>query len=292
MNKIIILLALVALSCKASAQNKQSGATAPGRHNTVVRRKQIDTANLRILYAWNAEDIKQDSTYLDLGQLLIGKKMTKYCSLFVEQADDERVKWHKANPHAQSVPNGKWWMRGKKPDIWSEYQYSDIFVHGDTLNEWAMMPLGQEWPLRYEEKIQPFGWKLGTERKTILGHECQRATCHWRGRDYVAWFAPDIPIRRGPWKFGGLPGLILKIYDTRHLYTFEAVGIEKGSFPIWQYPKEEYKKSTRRQTWKLQVAFNRNYLLTSGRRRYDPNAPGGMGAPMSAPHPYEPMELE
>ena len=292
MNKIIILLALVALSCKASAQNKQSGATAPGRHNTVVRRNQIDTANLRILYAWNAEDIKQDSTYLDLGQLLIGKKMTKYCSLFVEQADDERVKWHKANPHAQSVPNGKWWMRGKKPDIWSEYQYSDIFVHGDTLNEWAMMPLGQEWPLRYEEKIQPFGWKLGTERKTILGHECQRATCHWRGRDYVAWFAPDIPIRRGPWKFGGLPGLILKIYDTRHLYTFEAVGIEKGSFPIWQYPKEEYKKSTRRQTWKLQVAFNRNYLLTSGRRKYDPNAPGGMGAPMSAPHPYEPMELE
>lgn len=292
MNKIIILLALVALSCKASAQNKQSGATAPGRHNTVVQRKCIDTANLRILYAWNAEDIKQDSTYLDLGQLLIGKKMTKYCSLFVEQADDERVKWHKANPHAQSVPNGKWWMRGKKPDIWSEYQYSDIFVHGDTLNEWAMMPLGQEWPLRYEEKIQPFGWELGTERKTILGHECQRATCHWRGRDYVAWFAPDIPIRRGPWKFGGLPGLILKIYDTRHLYTFEAVGIEKGSFPIWQYPKEEYKKSTRRQTWKLQVAFNRNYLLTSGRRRYDPNAPGGMGAPMSAPHPYEPMELE
>lgn len=292
MNKILFLLALAALCCEASAQHKQSGATAPGRHNTVVQRKRIDTANLRILYAWNADDIKQDSTYLDLGQLLIGKKMTKYCSLFVEQADDERVKWHKANPRAQSVPNGTWWMRGKRPNVWSEYQYSDIFIHGDTLNEWAMMPLGQEWPLRYEEKIQPFGWKLGTERKTILGHECQRATCHWRGRDYVAWFAADIPIRRGPWKFGGLPGLILKIYDTAHLYTFEAVGIEKGTFPIWQYPNEEYKKSTRRQTWKLQVAFNRNYLLTSGRRKYDPNAPGGMGDPMSAPHPYDPMELE
>ena len=66
MNKIIILLALAAMSCGASAQNKQSGATAPGRHNTVVRRKQIDTANLRILYAWNAEDIKPKSVIRDL----------------------------------------------------------------------------------------------------------------------------------------------------------------------------------------------------------------------------------
>ncbi|MBR1788052.1 MAG: GLPGLI family protein [Bacteroidaceae bacterium] len=287
-----LMLAFLAVCGEASAQWKQSGAIAPWNHNTVVRRKAIDTANMRILYAWNADNIKEDSTYLDLGQLQIGKRVTKYSSLFVEQANDERIKWHKANPRAQNVPSGGRWMRGKKPDAWSEYQYSHIFIHGDTLNEWAVLPPGQDWPLRYEEKIVPFGWKLGTETQVILGHKCQRATCHWRGRDYVAWFAPDIPIRRGPWKFGGLPGLILKIYDTDRLYTFEAVAIEKGSFSIWQYPKEEFKKATRKQTWKLQVAYNRNYLLASGRRKYDPNAPGFMGEPMSAPHKYDPMELE
>jgi len=293
MNKRMTIVFVLATLCVAmNGQQKQSGAKASGSHSTVVRRKAIDTANMRILYAWGATDISNDSTYLDLGQLQIGSRVMKYCSLFREQADDERVKWHKQNPKASGVPNGSWWMRGREPDIWSEYQYSQLYFRGDTLDEWAMMPMGQEWPQRYTEVMQPMKWALHAETRTIIGHKCQRATCHWRGRDYEAWFAPDIPIRRGPWKFGGLPGLILKIYDTRHLYTFEAVGIEKGRFPVWQYPEDEFKKSSRQHTWKLQVAFNRNYWLTAGIREYDPSAPNFMGAPKSNPHPYDPMELE
>lgn len=119
MQKIILTaFALAAVCGRALAQYKQSGAMLPmNKHNTVLARKAIDTADLRILYAWGATDITQDSTYLDCGQLQIGKKMTKYCSLFVEQADDERVKWAKANPHPKGYPNGTWWMRGRKPDI-------------------------------------------------------------------------------------------------------------------------------------------------------------------------------
>ena len=154
MNKRILISSFfLAVVCGgASAQWKQSGARANGSHSTVVARKAIDTANLRIKYAWGATDITQDSTYLDCGQLLIGRHMTKYSSWFVEIADSQRVEWAKKNPHAQGVPNGTWWMRGKKPGIWSEYQYSNIFIHGDTLNEWAMMPMGQEWPHRHDDK--------------------------------------------------------------------------------------------------------------------------------------------
>ena len=216
--------------------------------------------------------------------------MTKYSSWFVEVADSERVQWAKMNPHAQSVPNGTWWMRGKKPGIWSEYQYSNIFIHGDTLNEWSVMPMGQEWPQRYEEKWSGQEWTLEEDTASFLGHPCQKATCRWRGRDYVAWFAPDIPIRRGPWKFGGLPGLIMKIHDVDSLYTFEAVAIENGNFPLWKYPKEEFMKSSRTHTWKLQVAYNRNYKKTAGRRRMNPD--GTIGDLLSEPHEYEPLELE
>ena len=313
MNKriITIIIALTAVCSWASAQRKQSGARANGSHIIVLGRKVIDTANLRIKYAWGATDITQDSTYLDCGQLLIGQHMTKYSSWFVEVADSQRVEWARKNPHPQGVPNGTWWMRGKVPGIWSEYQYSNIFIHGDTLNEWAVMPMGQEWPQRYEEKWEGQEWKLetlysppaggnqrgnesspagGPQGAVILGHRCQKATCHWRGRDYVAWFAPDIPIRRGPWKFGGLPGLIMKIHDVDSLYVFEAVAIEKGNFPIYQYPKEEFMKSTRAHTWKLQVAYNRNYLKTAGIRSF--NEDGTIGDLKSSPHEYDPMELE
>ena len=292
MNKknFIFTFIFVTVCISTNAQWKQSDAYASGMHNTVVRRKAIDTASLRIKYAWGATDITQDSTYLDCGQLLIGQRMTKYSSWFVEVADSQRVQWAKMNPHAQSVPNGTWWMRGKKPGIWSEYQYSNIFIHGDTLNEWAVMPMGQEWPQRYEEKWSGQDWTLQADTASFLGHQCQKATCHWRGRDYIAWFAPDIPIRRGPWKFGGLPGLIMKIHDVDSLYVFEAVAIEKGEFPIWQYPKEEFMKSSRMKTWKLQKAFNLNYPKTAGRRRF--NEDGTIGDLISRPHEYNPLELE
>lgn len=292
MNKknFIFTFIFVTVCISTNAQWKQSDAYASGMHNTVVRRKAIDTASLRIKYAWGATDITQDSTYLDCGQLLIGQRMTKYSSWFVEVADSQRVQWAKMNPHAQSVPNGTWWMRGKKPGVWSEYQYSNIFIHGDTLNEWAVMPMGQEWPQRYEEKWNGQDWTLQGDTASFLGHQCQKAMCHWRGRDYIAWFVPDIPIRRGPWKFGGLPGLIMKVHDVDSLYVFEAVAIENGNFPIWQYPKDEFMKSSRQKTWKLQKAFNLNYSKTAGRRRMNPD--GTIGDLISRPHEYDPLELE
>ena len=292
MNKknFIFTFIFVTVCISTNAQWKQSDAYASGMHNTVVRRKAIDTASLRIKYAWGATDITQDSTYLDCGQLLSGQRMTKYSSWFVEVADSQRVQWAKMNPHAQSVPNGTWWMRGKKPGVWSEYQYSNIFIHGDTLNEWAVMPMGQEWPQRYEEKWNGQDWTLQGDTASFLGHQCQKAMCHWRGRDYIAWFAPDIPIRRGPWKFGGLPGLIMKVHDVDSLYVFEAVAIENGNFPIWQYPKDEFMKSSRQKTWKLQKAFNLNYSKTAGRRRMNPD--GTIGDLISRPHEYDPLELE
>lgn len=45
---------------------------------------------------------------------------------------------------------------------------------------------------------------------TIAGHECYLAETNFRGRHWRAWYAPDIPLQLGPWKFCGLPGMILK----------------------------------------------------------------------------------
>ncbi|PKP22106.1 MAG: GLPGLI family protein, partial [Bacteroidetes bacterium HGW-Bacteroidetes-22] len=48
-----------------------------------------------------------------------------------------------------------------------------------------------------------------------------------RGRDYIAWFAPDLPISEGPYKFSGLPGLILEVTDTHSNFHFQCTGIRK-----------------------------------------------------------------
>ncbi|MDR1197714.1 MAG: GLPGLI family protein [Prevotellaceae bacterium] len=91
--------------------------------------------------------------------------------------------------------------------------------------------------LNYFEYIEDFElpkWTVHKETQTILSHPCLKATCRFRGRDYIAWYATDIPISRGPYKFAGLPGLILKIADTEDLYSFECTGIKKANAPMYK----------------------------------------------------------
>ncbi len=75
-------------------------------------------------------------------------------------------------------------------------------------------------------KLQ-FNWKLNTAKDTtILGYKCYKAACRFAGRDYVAWYTPDIPISNGPYKFTGLPGLILSVADTKNQHRFHIYKIK------------------------------------------------------------------
>ena len=84
----------------------------------------------------------------------------------------------------------------------------------------------------YEEELISQNWIIRDDTMTIAGYACQKAQCSWRGRDYEAWFTPEIPISEGPWKFYGLPGLIVKLYDTKHQYEFELIGFESTNEKI------------------------------------------------------------
>lgn len=90
----------------------------------------------------------------------------------------------------------------------------------------------------YIDNLPVFNWKIQTEEKSILGYICQKAILNYKGRDYIAWFSSEIPIQNGPWKFGGLPGLIFEISDTKDDYRFTLIGIKKDSKP---FPKIKQK---------------------------------------------------
>lgn len=77
-----------------------------------------------------------------------------------------------------------------------------------------------------EDTLSNFKWEITNEHQKILKYSCTKATTNFRGRAYIAWFTDDIPIQNGPWKFCGLPGLIVKINDTENRYTFELEGID------------------------------------------------------------------
>lgn len=84
---------------------------------------------------------------------------------------------------------------------------------------------------RYIEPIPKIAWTLEEEEEVILGHTCKKASAKWRGRDWTAWYS-EIPVDAGPWKFQGLPGLILKLFDSKNEHTFEAIGFKNEIFPF------------------------------------------------------------
>lgn len=98
---------------------------------------------------------------------------------------------------------------------------------------------------KYEESLPEMDWSIHESLDTLLGYTVQKATCRFRGRDYTAWFTSRIPVTAGPWKFSGLPGLILKVEDSRGHYRFTAKKIYRISSAV-EIPSYLFLKTDRK----------------------------------------------
>ena len=80
----------------------------------------------------------------------------------------------------------------------------------------------------YTEQI-PFKWKISKEKLKIGDYETQKATTEYGGRKWTAWFSNSLPFSDGPYKFYGLPGLIVKIEDSEGKFSWALAGNKKIS---------------------------------------------------------------
>lgn len=65
-----------------------------------------------------------------------------------------------------------------------------------------------------------FNWKISNDKQKIGEYEAQKATTEFGGRKWTAWFSESIPFPDGPYKFSGLPGLIVKIEDAEKNFSW------------------------------------------------------------------------
>lgn len=77
-----------------------------------------------------------------------------------------------------------------------------------------------------EDNVGIFEWSLKNNFKDILGYKCQEAQVNYRGRTYKAFFTTKIPFSTGPWKFGGLPGAILRVESQDGVFSMTANSLE------------------------------------------------------------------
>lgn len=68
---------------------------------------------------------------------------------------------------------------------------------------------------------RPFNWKILPEKQKIGEFEAQKAETIFAGRQWTVWFTIDVPFQDGPYKFHGLPGLIIKAEDKTKTHVME-----------------------------------------------------------------------
>ncbi|QBO59016.1 GLPGLI family protein [Chryseobacterium salivictor] len=111
--------------------------------------------------------------------------------------------------------------------------------------------LGNQISASYQENIN-LKWNLENEKMDILNIPCQKAYTNFGGRKWTAWFASDYHSSFGPYKFFGLPGLILKLYDSEKNFDWEVYGIknyhdsqlyEKNYFELQAFPTTKIEKN-------------------------------------------------
>lgn len=81
-----------------------------------------------------------------------------------------------------------------------------------------------------KDSLHNMDWTLmENATEEVLGYVCKKAKTTFHGRDYEVFYTSEIAISNGPWKFGGLPGMILKVVakGNRETYKMECYGIEK-----------------------------------------------------------------
>lgn len=301
MKKIIVTLCCILCSCRLSAQGLQDHSFFMGRMDRLwigacsfdTEAETVDSARFTACYEmtyWTSPETTDRTSY----RLLCGESK----ALFVNQAryyadlvytkkyrgesltDEEQQQWRQAGTSPALAPAE---VLSDRVSGMQEVCYRIPFYDGQVF--------------RYEEPVPDFSWRMLDARDTVAGYACICAEGSYAGRTWRVWFAPEIPAWAGPWKFAGLPGLVLKAEDSAGDYRFECVGLTKCREPIVRYAWPE-----RRATRKKWLQFERNSYLSP----YQMFAKGGTvrffhtpgaGAPAveideSWQFPYNPLERE
>jgi GLPGLI family protein len=87
-----------------------------------------------------------------------------------------------------------------------------------------------------ENPIEKIQWTLGDSSIVIGGLSCYKASGNFKGRTYDVWYCPDYPVKAGPWKLNGLPGLIVEATDRTRTVSFKLSAIYSNNMARLELP--------------------------------------------------------
>ena len=282
---VITLAALAASICAVQAQQTIVTYTTDGVttfDTTELPGEVLDTTRFVVSYRMSYQQRPENEQPMeDLLLLQVGRNVTK-CYSYKTWQTDSLVR---VTPPEQVMANLGSFHGGVRDELFRDAAAGRL-THTDQI--------GMD-HLLYTEPLPAIDWELTDGERTILGYACRRATCTFRGRSYEAWYTPEIAVSGGPWKFGGLPGLILAIKDDAGVLDLEATGVEQRVEPI-RMTDRNYMKTNRKKYRELKqkimtdpvgyLTGNSNVRMTIKNEDGTPVNPGDLV------RGYNPIELE
>ena len=214
--KYLLCLLFVSLWITGAAQESHS--------RIINKATPVDTARYKVTYSLKYKfHPDQRDAYNDTRIVQIGKHSIKDYSDIINHFDSLATEQIRRGAESYSNVSGNPWpleiirpLRGLKANLKYRLSMSAFFVYSDS--------------------VPSLEWNFSDEATdSIMGYDCRKATVEFAGRNYTAWFTPEIPLPFGPYKFGGLPGLILKLEDAEQQFVWEAKGFVRTNTPIIEY---------------------------------------------------------
>lgn len=178
----------------------------------------IDQVQHRVYYrlAFISDPENRDYVTQDIVRLDIGTKHCKEYSQRLYLADSVA----KTSIEMGKLPH---WVNDLVPPM---VLYKAYPTTGDITVDYRLPSKAPV--MTYTEARPTLAWEISSEEKDLLNFHCQKAEVSWAGRQWVAWFTQDVPLPEGPYKFGGLPGLIVELYDADKDYHYTCIGFASG----------------------------------------------------------------
>ena len=185
-------------------------------------------ARLRYSFIHIQDTTQKDKPYTENMLLVIGKNASVYTSYdkliqdndkrkrIIDQLNSQAAKGSISGSGTYNITSDE---AGLKPTSSQDYYFffnEQKFITKERIfNNYII-----------EETAPKITWIITKETANFYDIHCQKATTYFKGRNWIAWFAPEFPLQGGPWKLNSLPGLIIEAYDEKKQVQFQFAGME------------------------------------------------------------------
>jgi GLPGLI family protein len=222
--------------------------------------KPIDEGKLEAIYKYTIKDLfGEEKRSIDL-ILQIGKNCTACKELNSYRGDTLALSFGNKKQSVKElmkIPMHKYTAKLLKWQLFGNYPEKDKITMTDRI-------FTDHYQSTFTKEVPQ--WQLCQDTITIAGYLCHKATTHYKGRDWTAWYAEKVPIGKGPWMLEGLPGLIFKAEDTKGEHTFLLKGLRESSVPLL-FGEHDFFTAKREKVLQMKMKSAKNITDYAGGRK-------------------------